>query len=159
VDIEHTLCSSSLVWKINTGHYLYILPLAQNKNGAYTWVSENRLGLSERSFLPRLVPLLPDQLSEKGLFTKPAFYLLAALFIIAILSFRQPRKKIFLIAIPLIFQTGVMALVNFAQDFRYLYSTVLIAHFCLIMLFLPVGTDTDQQFSRHRSANPHVSAK
>ncbi|HEY3312477.1 MAG TPA: hypothetical protein VGK00_12625 [Anaerolineales bacterium] len=159
VDIEHTLCSSSLVWKINTGHYLYILPLAQNKNGAYTWVSENELGLSERSFLPRLVPILPDQLSDKGLFTKPAFYLLAALFIIAILSFRQPRKKIFLIAIPLIFQTGVMALVNFAQDFRYLYSTVLIALFCLIMLFLPVGTDTDQPFSRHRSANPHVSAK
>lgn len=141
VDIQHTLCASSLVWKVNTGQYLSVVSLGQNKDGAYEWVSNNDLGLVEQSFFPGLIPLLANLFSDKGLFSKPAFYLLVAIFVFAILSLRQPRAKLSLISVPLIFQTGVMLLVNFAQDFRYLYSTVLIALFSLLMLFIPRDVD------------------
>jgi hypothetical protein len=141
VDIEHTLCASSLVWKINTGHYLSVVSLGQNNVGEYKWVSENNLGLSERSYFPALIPLLAGLVTDKSLFSKPAFYLLLAIFAIAMVALRQPTRKIALIAVPLVLQTAVMLLVNFAQDFRYLFSTVLIALFSLIMLFIPRDID------------------
>jgi hypothetical protein len=137
VDIEHTLCASSLVWKVNTGQYLSVVSLSQNKDGDFKWVSENNLGLVEQSFFPGLIPWLPSMFSDKSLLVKPAFYLLATILLLTTVSLRLPRAKLLLLLVPLFFQTGVMLLVNFAQDFRYFFSTVLIALFSLIMLFIP----------------------
>ena len=145
VDIEHTLCADSLVWKINTGQYLSVVSLGQSKAGTYAWVSPNNLGLAEHSLLPGLMPVLANLFSDKSLLAKPAFYLLIAIFALAIVTLRRPGTKLALIAVPLVFQTGVMLLVNFAQDFRYLYSTVLIALFGLVMLFIP--KDINEQSS------------
>jgi hypothetical protein len=141
VDIQHTLCADSLVWKINTGQYLSVVSMGQARDGTYTWISPNTLGLVEHSFLPGLMPILSNLFSDKDLLAKPALYLLVAIFALAIVSMRRPSKKLILVFLPLIFQTGVMLLVNFAQDFRYLYSTVLIALFSLVMLFIPREID------------------
>ena len=136
VDIEHTLCASALVWKVNTDHYLSVVSVGQNEDGTFGWVSENTLGVSEQSLFPGLISFLASQNTDKSLFSKPAFYLLIAIFSFFVVSLRQPGKKVFLISTPLFFQTSVMLLVIFAQDFRYLYSTVLIALFCLVLRFL-----------------------
>jgi hypothetical protein len=139
VDVQHTLCASSIVWKMNTGHYISIFSFGQLKDGTYAWVMENNFGLMEKSLFPGLIPFLTNQFSDKGLLAKPAFYLLVAGFMFAILSIRHRSAKLLVIAAPLVFQTGVMLLVTYAQDFRYLYSTVLMALFSLVMFFTPVG--------------------
>jgi hypothetical protein len=141
VDIQHTLCSSSLVWKVNTGHYISIIPFTQLEDGSYGWVVENDFGLVEQPLFPGLIPFLTNQFSDKGLLAKPAFYLLVAIFVFAILAIRQRNARLLVISMPLVLQTGIMLLVTYAQDFRYLFSTVLIALFSLVMLFLPESTE------------------
>jgi len=137
VDIAHTFCANSLIWKINTGHYLYVVSLNPNEEGNYAWISPNNMGLEEQSIFPRLTTVLASFFSDKSLPSKPAFYLLMSIFTIAVASIRMKRAKLLFIFTPLFFQTSVMLLVNFAQDFRYLYSTVLISLFSLILLFIP----------------------
>jgi hypothetical protein len=137
VDVQHTLCASSLVWKVNTGHYISLISFGQRKDGSYSWVTENSFGLVEKTLFPGLIPLFTNQFSDKGLLAKPAFYLLVACFVFAILSIRQRSAKLLVFSAPLFFQTGVMLLVTYAQDFRYLYSTVLMALFSLAMFFIP----------------------
>jgi hypothetical protein len=141
VDVQHTLCASSLVWKVNTDHYISIISFGRLENGSYTWVTENNFGLVEKSLFPGLIPFFTNQFSDKGLLAKPAFYLLVASFVFAILALRQRSAKLLVIAAPLVFQTGVMLLVTYAQDFRYLYSTVLMALFSLVMFFIPVTVE------------------
>lgn len=141
VDFQHTLCSSSLVWKVNTGHYISVISFGQLKDGSFHWVVKNDLGLAEASLLPNLVPFLSSLFSDKSLFARPAFYLLVVIFIFGVLSIRQRSVGFFMIFVPLALQTGVMLLVTYAQDFRYLYSTVLIALFSLVTFFLPEKTE------------------
>jgi hypothetical protein len=141
VDIRHTLCASSVVWKVNTDHYILLFSFGQLKDGSYTWVMENNFGLVEKSVFPVLIPFLTNQFSDKGLIARPAFYLLVAIFVFAIMSIRRRSAKLLVISVPLVFQTGVMLLVTYAQDFRYLYSTVLIALFSLVMFFIPGNDD------------------
>jgi hypothetical protein len=137
VDVEHTLCAGSIVWKINTGHYISVVSLGQNPDKTYNWVVENDLGVVEHSFLPGLLPVLANPFSDKDLLAKPAVYLLAALLILTGLALRARTPRLLVMAAPLVFQTGVMFFVTYAQDFRYFYATVLMALFCLPMLFLP----------------------
>jgi len=70
---------------------------------------------------------------------KPAFYLLILVFCMILLALRGQTINFLVPLIPLLFQTGVMILVNYARDFRYMFSTELSALFAIGLLFLPLA--------------------
>ncbi len=68
---------------------------------------------------------------------RPAFYLLVILFSISVLAIRARAKKFLFIIVPILIQTMIMSVINYAPDFRYMFSTELAALYIIGLLFLP----------------------
>lgn len=146
VDIKDQLCASEMDWRfLNNQCTLKSLHPFDLKGGEiYSWIPENDLGLAENSLLPQFIPFYYSILSKMGTFSgvlaplfRPAFYLVAALVILIGACVRLKNKKILTAGIPIMLQTGLLALVNFAPAFRYQYGICLAGLFCIGLLFVP----------------------
>ena len=133
IDVRHTLCAGGLFWMLDPGYSIYTLPMT--RRGQYG--SPNDYGITSHPLLPGFLNIIPVPLSDSPLIWKPAFYLYLFLFCLSILIFRSKSIKIMLISTPIIIQTLVMILVNYANDFRYIFSTELCAILMVGVILLP----------------------
>jgi hypothetical protein len=67
---------------------------------------------------------------------KPAVYLYLLIFVVAVFAIRLRNWHGMLFALPAILQSGILFLVNPAQDFRYQYPVYLIGLFSVLLLFI-----------------------
>jgi hypothetical protein len=109
-----------------------------------SWIPENDLGLEEKSLLPGLVPAYFSIYDRIGVFDgyipallRPAFYLFLAVMAVVSSSVRLRNKRLITAILPLVLQTGILALVNFAPAFRYQYGICLAGMFAMGLLFIP----------------------
>ncbi|NMB87900.1 MAG: hypothetical protein GYA17_06045, partial [Chloroflexi bacterium] len=68
---------------------------------------------------------------------RPAFYMLLAFYAAAVFAMRQGQALTLLVAAPAFLQTGIGAVINLAQDYRYQYSIVLVGLLFLALLCTP----------------------
>ncbi|NPV75382.1 MAG: hypothetical protein HPY59_03300 [Anaerolineae bacterium] len=144
VDLDHWLCSSGLVWKIRaTGSYMAGDSLVL-KDGNVMWIEPGPFSPPQASILPGLAPALAwlirapqENLAVEAILWRPATYLYLHLFctIALAIRFRSWRQTLF--ASPAALQSGLLLLVNFAQDFRYQFPVYMLGIFSLALLFLP----------------------
>jgi len=144
VDIDHWLCSSGLIWKIRaTGSYMAGDSLVL-KDGGVMWIEPGPFSPPQASILPGWVPALAwlirapqENLAVEALLWRPATYLYLHLFCTMVLATRFRSWKQTLFASPAALQSGLLLLVNFAQDFRYQFAVYMLGIFSLALLFLP----------------------
>ncbi|REG08721.1 hypothetical protein DFR64_2096 [Pelolinea submarina] len=148
VDIKDQLCASEMDWRfVNNQCTLKSLHPFDIQDGKITgWIPQNSFGLVENSLLPQFIPAYYAVLERIGVFSgiltpllRPAFYLFFALIVLMSASIRLKNKKILIAGLPIVLQTGILALINFAPAFRYQYGICLVGLFCIGLLFLPQG--------------------
>lgn len=146
VDIQDQLCASEMDWRfLNNRCYFKSLHPFEFLNGEIiSWIPDNDLGLEERSLLPGLVPVYFSIFDGIGVFDgyipallRPAFYLFLAVVALVGSSVRLRNKQLLTAVLPLVLQTGILALVNFAPAFRYQYGICLAGLFAMGLLFIP----------------------
>jgi len=132
VDFQHTLCAARLIYMIDPGYPIYSVPLV-----GYHYGASGVNGIKPESKFPGLLNKLPTPSSKNPVLWRPAFYLYIIIASLFILLYRGKSKIISLIYLPIFIQTCVMVVVNYAPDFRYMFSTELIALFSIGMILLP----------------------
>lgn len=146
VDIKDQLCASEMDWRFLNNRCMYksLHPFDINEKGILGWIPENDFGLTEKSLLPEFVSFYYTILKKIGVFSgmpiawlRPAFYMYAALLILIAVSVKFNNKRLLTAGLPVILQTGILILVNFAPAYRYQYGMCLIGLFSLGLLFLP----------------------
>ena len=146
VDIEDQLCASEMDWRfVNNQCTLKSLHPFDIKDGKIVgWIPPNDFGLVESSLLPQFIPGYYAFLERIDVFSgvltpllRPAFYFFFALIVLVSASIRLQNKKILIAGVPIVLQTGILALINFAPAFRYQYGICLVGLFCVGLLFLP----------------------
>lgn len=146
IDIKDQLCASEMDWRFLNNQCVFksLHPFDIKAGEIQSWIADNDFGLAENSLLPQIIPFYYTILDKVGVFSgvstpllRPAFYLFAALLILIGTGVRLRNMKVLVAALPVILQTGILALVNFAPAFRYQYAVCLIGLFCLGLLFLP----------------------
>ena len=148
VDLKHILCSGEMAWKFNnTQCYM------KSTHGFYSWhtdrigwIGENDFGLTQSSFFPGLINPYALILRNFGFlddnlvfYLKPAFYFYFLLLFLYIYYRNTHNLKMLIIGAPVIFQTALLFLINFAPVFRYFFSTYLVGLFLFGLIFLPSG--------------------
>jgi hypothetical protein len=141
VDLDHWMCTSSLVWKVQT-----ICPvtagLLSPDAAPLTWIIPNDLGLVQQSQIPGLVPVLSKIYMLRAgtplflLLWSPAIYFYLSLFCSSILALRRHSWRYLLFLLPTVLQSAVLFLVNISFQFRYQYPVYLIGLFSISFLFL-----------------------
>ncbi|MDK2982133.1 MAG: hypothetical protein PWQ55_2480 [Chloroflexota bacterium] len=144
VDIRHTLCSGELAWRFGQGKCKTFSSHGFNnwsKNGR-DWIVSNDFGLTENSLVPDLVQNYVDVLRKFGFlddnlvfYLKPAFSFYFSLIWLIIAYIRNRDWKIFVIVIPILLQTGILFLINFAPVIRYFFSTHMVSIFLFAIVF------------------------
>ena len=93
--------------------------------------------------LPGVIPFFATVLVKIQVFSgilsplfRPAFYFYFSIIAVVVACHRLQNMKALILLIPIILQTGTLALVNFAPAFRYQYGICLIGLFCLGVLWL-----------------------
>ncbi|MCX6082555.1 MAG: hypothetical protein NTW32_23755 [Chloroflexi bacterium] len=146
VDIKHTLCAAEIFWKVNPDSSIYTIPMQGRQ-----YVMPNEFGITSHTLLPALVFALPVPQPDTPLIWRPAFYLLILIYCQCIVVLKGGTRNLFLISIPIIIQTGVMFLVNYANDFRYMFSTELSALLIIGLVFLPLPVLQDARSDLHKT--------
>lgn len=147
VDIQDQLCASEMDWRFlnNQCTFKSLHPFDFDSTRITGWIPDNEFGLRENSILPQLLPVYYALLEKIGAFSgsstpllRPAFYVYLTIIALAAAALRLKSQKILIAAVPVLLQTGILALINFAPAFRYQYGICLIGLFCLGLIFLPV---------------------
>lgn len=146
IDLNHIFCSGEMAWKFNnTQCYM------KSTHGFYSWksenigwIGENSLGLTQSSLIPEMINHYRSILQKFGFldddlvfYLKPAFYFYLILLFIYIYLLRNKNLRIWIIGAPVILQTLLLLIINFAPVYRYFYSTYLIGLFLFGLIFLP----------------------
>lgn len=140
-EINHLICSSSLVWEIKFRCGLAGIP----PYNPSSWIIENPYGLSENSLLPSLaqrvgrflINLREDQ--NLRLLWSPGLFLYIGLFCAWIHARRSRSWKMALFMLPALVQSGILLLVNISADqFRYQYGIYLVGLYSLGLLLVKV---------------------
>ena len=144
VNLRHIFGSGSLVWEINPSCYLYYSSLDYYETDSppfseIGWVIDNPYGLYEDSQIPRLAGLLFSIFYKSRtvwLIWRPAVYFFWILFVCVLVSMRYKRWQLLLLSMPVLVQSGILLVVNIAQDFRYQYGLVLVGILFTGLLFM-----------------------
>jgi uncharacterized protein DUF6020 len=136
--IQHQLCVSSLVWRIQqpSDGYLYLFDFD---------MQANTFGLVQEPKLPAvrqvLVRLLTDASDPKRLWWvwRPALYLYLSLFFALIAAARQRSPWVLLSILPAVLNSAILLGANVAQDFRYQYPVYVVALVTPALLFVRRG--------------------
>lgn len=146
---RHMITSGSLVWEINPSCYLYYSPLDYYGTDVppfqeARWVMKNPYGLAESSKIPWLASWIFDvfyRSKDMEILWRPAVYLFSIIFICMAVSIRQRMHSAWFVAMPVLVQSGILMIINIAQDFRYQYGVVLVGIYFLGLLFIRKETD------------------
>jgi hypothetical protein len=150
IDIQDQLCASEMDWRFlnNRCTFKSLHPFDFNSTSITSWIPDNEFGLAENSILPQLLPAYYTLLDRIGVFSgvsgpllRPAFYVYLTIIILISTSIRLKNVKILTAAAPVLLQTGILALINFAPAFRYQYGICLVGLFSIGLLFLPNQND------------------
>ena len=146
VDVRQQLCASEMNW-VFCGNRCSLKSLHAFNDVTHSeesWILTNEYGLKEHSLLPGLVTPLVSILSNLGFFSgqtgallKPALYFYLAVVLIIAVCLRRRDGKLAVLLLPLLLQTGILAVIIFAPSFRYQYGVCLIGLFSLALPFLP----------------------
>lgn len=142
VEVEHTLGSSSPVWRV-LRQCVFLDHFIKVNDGQVSWIEPNNLGIVESSLIPAavlpLARILNGTNSEIGApwLWGPALYFYLSVFCGAIFALRRRSWWILLVLLVPLTQSLVMALLSLAADFRYQYGVYLIALLSLGLLRLP----------------------
>jgi hypothetical protein len=142
VELEHTLCASSIVWRV-CRECIFLDHKIEIVSGEVRWVSENELGLKESSLLPGLVkPLSAWEIFSISTRAAPWLWgpglsLYVLIFCIAVYALRSRSWTVLLVGAVPGLQSLILAAVNIASDFRYQYGVYLIALLALGLVYLP----------------------
>lgn len=132
-EIEHVRCASSLVWLMTESpqdpayHYLYgVYPSERGIRWIADMPTPDSGGLHEASKLPDLVPMVWNILPtpSRDLVWRPASYLFALFFALAVAVRRRRDWRLILIAFPIALHSAVLAAVSVAQDVRYQLAAI-----------------------------------
>ncbi|MCE1254203.1 MAG: DUF6020 family protein [Anaerolineae bacterium] len=138
VDFNHLLCASSIVYSTHSSCYNYPSGLIL-QSGQVHWIEDRNL-VPENSLLPQLVGPLSSYVTTSSseswfyFFWRPALSLGIALLILFLILITSQSLKWAILGLPLVLQSGIMLLINLAQDFRYHYSIGLVLPFLLAVL-------------------------
>lgn len=152
IDVQDQLCASEMDWRFlnNRCTFKSLHPFDVDASSIKSWIPDNEFGLEEKSFLPQGIPYYYNLLDKIGAFSgistallRPAFYVYITMIVLIAAAIRLNNKKLLLAALPVLLQTGILALINFAPAFRYQYGVCLIGLFCIGLLFLPVESRKD----------------
>lgn len=145
IDIQDQLCASEMTWRFlnNQCTFKSLHPFESSSPKIEGWIPRNDMGLSEASVLPGVIPFFAMVLERIQVFSgsltplfRPAFYFYFSILAVVVACLRLRNIKALILLIPIILQTGSLALVNFAPAFRYQYGICLIGLFCLGVLWL-----------------------
>ncbi len=146
IDLQDQLCASEMDWRFidNRCTFKSLHPFDVDSTSIKSWIPDNEFGLKENSLLPQWTPFYFTLLDKKGTFSgtstallRPAFYVYIAVIVLIAAAIRFNNKKLLLASLPVLLQTGILALINFAPAFRYQYGVCLIGLFCIGLLFIP----------------------
>lgn len=133
VFLRHQLCVTGLIWRIGgePGEFTMLSP------GEITQMKESKeLGLKTRSLLPELKLTLDTWHSQifapAEIYTRPALYLLVGLWAALMMVYRSSRAFVLVVAPSLCNCVGLGVLMS-AQDYRYLWPSVVLALLTFIM--------------------------
>ncbi|NPV41402.1 MAG: hypothetical protein HPY72_08695 [Anaerolineae bacterium] len=152
IDVRDQLCASEMDWRFidNRCTFKSLHPFDVDSTSIKSWIPDNEFGLEENSLLPQGIPFYFTFLNKIGAFSgtstallRPAFYVYLTVIVLIAAAIRLNNKKLLLAALPVLLQTGILALINFAPAFRYQYGVCLIGLFCIGLLFLPVENRKD----------------
>ena len=146
IELDHLICSSSLVWEVNFRCGLAGMP----PFNTHRWIVENSYGLKEASYFPGIAQEVSQVLltlrnnPQYRFVWSPGLFLYLGLFCTGIAAVRKRSWKMVIIALPVLVQSGVLFLVNIAADqFRYQYGIYLLG--ILLLGFLWINPD----FNKH----------
>jgi hypothetical protein len=146
VDVRQQLCASEMNWVFcdNRCSLKSLHAFNDVTPGEESWILPNDYGLAESSKLPGLVTPLVGILANLGFFSgqtgallKPALYFYLALVLIITACLRRRDGRLAVLLLPVLLQTGILAVIIFAPSFRYQYGICLIGLFSLALPFLP----------------------
>ena len=146
VDVRQQLCASEMNWVFcgNRCSLKSLHAFSDVTPGDESWILPNEYGLQSQSLLPGLVTPLVGILAkleffsgQTGALLKPALYFYLALVLIAAACLRRRDGKLAVLLLPLLLQTGILAVIIFAPSFRYQYGVCLMGLFSLALPFLP----------------------
>jgi hypothetical protein len=156
VDIRHAFCAGELAWRfggmnkcnINSTHGLNTW-----RAGKQDWIIPNEFSLTESSYIPGLVQKYSDILRTFGFqdellvpYLRPAFYFYLFILSLVIAYFRNNDWKVFIIGLPIILQTLLLFLINFAPVIRYFYSTNLVGVLFIGIIFYQRDMTVKEKF-------------
>ncbi len=146
VDLRQQLCASEMNW-VFCGNRCSLKSLHAFNDvtpGTESWILANEYGLEEHSLLPNLVTPIVGALGSLGFFSgqtgillKPALYFYCSLVLIIAACLCRREGQMAILLLPVLLQTGILAVIIFAPSFRYQYGICLIGLFSLALPFLP----------------------
>ncbi len=140
LNLKHMACSSSAVWRVIPAQnsYMYLHTYEWSRSGEPDYVAANDLDLTEQSFLPGLLTPLKEIVfaSHPSLIWRPAFYFYLGLFGAVVFAMRRRSWHFLLFFAPIVAQSVILALVTFAQDFRYQLVVYLVSFFSVGAIFV-----------------------
>lgn len=139
IEVQHLICSSSLVWEIKFRCGLAGIP----PYNPSSWIVENPYGLSENSLLPalaqrigRFLITLRDNQNFRLLWS-PGLFLYIGIYCAWIFARRTRSWKMALFMLPALVQSGILMAVNISADqFRYQFGVYLIGLYALGLLMI-----------------------
>jgi len=136
VFISHQACVTGLIWRIGSRdkEWLSISP------GEITEMPERaELGLESHSLLTPLKTFIDSMvqpaIQKSTIYNRPALFFVVGLIAIGVVTART-RSHVWLIAIPSLCNLMSLVLLMGAQDYRYVWPSVVMS---LLMLFLAMG--------------------
>jgi hypothetical protein len=155
VDIRHAFCAGELAWRFDKNQCSIFSTHGFNtlSSGKQDWIVLNRFSLTESSYFPSLVQKYSDILRKFGFlddlvvpYLRPAFYFYLFILSLVIAYIRNNDWKVFLIGMPLVLQTLLLFLINFAPVIRYFYSTNLVGALFIGIIFYQRDMNLKEKF-------------
>ncbi|PMU10508.1 MULTISPECIES: hypothetical protein [unclassified Pseudomonas] len=156
VFLKHQTCVTGLIWRIGgrDDEWLSISP------AEITSMPEQReLGLQSHSLLPALKSRI-DELNQNfvqrsTVYTRPALYTLIGLISMCIIAIRS-QPAVWLLFAPLLCNLMSLTLLMGAQDYRYLWPSVVMS---LLVFFMALGLSFGRNGTAEKNEllNAHVS--
>ena len=151
ITINHVLCATSYLWKIESEPGQYYLGTVTYRNGIEMLQEENiksfgynllyfastihRTPIPDvRDFINSWSASLYDETS--GTLSRPALYLYLMAFAVVVYSLRNRSFAMSLVAVPSLIQTGIMFVASLNSELRYQYPIFLAG----LLFFLPLIT-------------------
>jgi hypothetical protein len=149
VNWNHLMCSSSIVYSLKSTCYNYTYGITYDDSQIH-WIS-NPSYVLEDSLIPSLIHPLTTllKMSESFpwmiIFWRPSFAFGISILLLVLIILNKQYVIFGVLGIPFLMQTGIMFLINLAQDYRYHYGGGLILTFLFAVYLWTIFTQTEKK--------------